>query len=81
MDFRKPAAPGLTQMALGGEVLYDPGHPLSDDELDRRIKRALRNVGWKREAPAVPISSPAGPATHSARSPRQDRVGRSPLTR
>jgi hypothetical protein len=56
MDFRKPGVPGLTQMALGGEVLYEPGHPLSDAELSRRIKRALVNVGWKE---AVPARSPS----------------------
>jgi hypothetical protein len=55
MDFRRPAAPGRTRMVLGGEVLYEPGHPLSDLELDRRIKRALESVGWKKPAPAPTV--------------------------
>ena len=70
MNFRRPTAPGLAQMALGGEVLYDPGHPLSDEELARRIKRALRNVGWERADPAAPTrpsepTSASEPAGHA----------------
>lgn len=44
---------------LGGEVLYDSEQPISDVERDRRIKRALRNVGWKRGGGdrTVPVAS------------------------
>ena len=62
MDFRRPEAPGQTQMALGGVVLYDPGHPLSDEELARRIKLALRNVGWEPAGPATSAPRLSGPA-------------------
>jgi hypothetical protein len=62
MDFRKPGVPGLTQMTLGGEVLYQPGHPLSDEELSRRIKRALLSVGWEKAPPARCPSAQQAPA-------------------
>jgi hypothetical protein len=62
MDFRKPGVPGLTQMAMGGEVLYQPGHPLSDAELSRRIKRALLSVGWQGAAPVRSPSPQQAPA-------------------
>jgi hypothetical protein len=51
--------PPRRQMTLGGQVLYDSEEPLSDDERGRRIRRALRNVGWKRgvDDRAVPVAS------------------------
>jgi len=42
--------PPRRQMTLGGQVLYDPEKPISDAERGRRIRRALRNLGWRREA-------------------------------
>jgi len=57
-DKRKKGPPRPTRMTMGGEVLYDLEEPISDAERARRIKRALRNVGWKREGGnrAVPVA-------------------------
>lgn len=61
MDRGSKVPPGQTQMTLGGELLYDPGHPISDTELVHRIKRALRNVGWVRQEPTLPTPLPPPP--------------------
>ncbi len=49
VDYRGKSPPRPTRMTLGGQVLYDSEQPISDAERIRRIKRALLNVGWKRE--------------------------------
>ncbi len=49
-DERRKSPPRPTRMTMGGEVIYDSEEPISDAERDRRIKRALRNVGWNRKS-------------------------------
>lgn len=61
MDRGIKVPPGQTQMILGGELLYDPGRPISDTELLCRIKRALRNVGWVPQDRTVPTPPPPLP--------------------
>jgi hypothetical protein len=63
MDDRRMELAGRKQMMLGGELLYDPGHPIPDVELARRIRRALLSVGWVKAGSTVPGRGSSGLAT------------------